>query len=213
VPLAPHMQARQAVNLPGLFIQRPDRPDPAMNPRLATSALALLIALSGSVRAQADTPQARAQVAQELVQAMDSLMGPERMRSTLQASIRAPMEAQLRQASHLTVQQRDRAVTVLSEAMSAETSALLADVMPSLYAAMREIYVERFTLAELRELRQFYDSSAGRKSLTVMQDDMPRLMQPMVQMMQGRAPQLRQRIEAAVRQLQSESIELQAPKR
>lgn len=173
----------------------------------------MLIALSGSVRAQADTPQARAQVAQELVQAMDSLMGPERMRSTLQASIRAPMEAQLRQASHLTVQQRDRAVTVLSEAMSAETSALLADVMPSLYAAMREIYVERFTLAELRELRQFYDSSAGRKSLTVMQDDMPRLMQPMVQMMQGRAPQLRQRIEAAVRQLQSEGIELQAPKR
>lgn len=184
-----------------------------MTSRLATLTIALLIATGGNALAQADTPQARAQVAQELVQAMDSLMGPERMKATLQSAIRAPMEAQLKQASHLTLQQRDRAVAVLADAMGAETSSLLADVMPSLYAAMREIYVERFTLAELRELRQFYESSAGRKSLTVMQEDMPRLMQPMMQMMQGRTPQLRQRIEAAVRQLQSEGIELQPPSR
>ncbi|MFN7484316.1 MAG: hypothetical protein ACK5T3_16990 [Betaproteobacteria bacterium] len=47
--------------------------------------------------------------------------------------------------------------------------------------------------------------------MTVMQDDMPRLMAPMMQGMQARAPMIKERLDAASQQLKNEGINLQQP--
>jgi hypothetical protein len=82
-----------------------------------------------------------------------------------------------------------------------------------MYSAMTEVYATRFTLAEIRELQRFYTSETGQKSVTVMQDDLPRMMQPMMQTIQAQMPRLQQRIEAAMQQLRNEGIVLQDPQK
>ncbi len=182
--------------------------------RLTTWYAATLLALCLHTVVQAqvpETPQQRRAAAQALVKTMDDLMGSQRMVGAMRAAMQAPLEQQLRAASHLSLQQRDRAVAVLSDAMGSTLGEWVQDMMPSLYATMTDIYVERFTLAEIQELRRFYDSSAGRKSVTVMQEDMPRLMAPMMQNMQSRAPQLKERMDAAAQRLEQEGIRLKPP--
>lgn len=173
-------------------------------------ALALTLAAPPAA-AQGDTPEARRAEALALVQAMDSLMGPERMLSAMKTAMQAPLQQQLNSAAHLTPAQRERAASVLVGEMSSTLSELMKDVMPATYAAMADAYVARFSLAEIQDVRRFYESSAGRKSVTVMVDDMPRLTQPMMDGLQHQMPRLQQRIEAAVAQLRREGIQLQPP--
>ena len=177
-----------------------------------TASVVLAFSLCAGVQAQTpETAQQRREAAQALVKSIDSLMGPERMVGAMRGAMQAPLEQQLRAASHLTLQQRDRAVAVLSETLGVTMGEWVKDMMPGMYATMTDIYVERFTLAELQELQRFYEGSAGRKSVTVMQEDMPRLMAPMMQSMQTRAPQLKERMEAAAARLAQEGINLKPP--
>jgi len=163
--------------------------------------------------AQADTPEARHEAATALVKSMDKLMGPERMVGTLRGAMQAPMMQSIRANSRLTPAQQERAGQVMVDTMVDATTELMREVMPAMYGAMTQVYATRFTLAEIRELQRFYASEVGQKSVTVMQDDLPRLMQPLMQSMQAQAPRLQQRIEAAVQKLREEGIELQAPQK
>jgi len=165
--------------------------------------------LAGAAQAQPETPQDRRAAAQALVRSLDSLMGPERMLASMRGAFQAPLEQQLKSASHLTLQQRDRAASVLGDTMARTLGEWMKEMMPGMYATMTDIYVERFTLAEIVEIQRFYDSNAGRKSATVMQDDMPRLMVPMMQTMQARAPLIKERMDAAVQKLKEEGIVVQ----
>jgi hypothetical protein len=84
-------------------------------------------------------------------------------------------------------------------------------LMPEVNAAMTRLYVERFTLAEIQAVRSFYDSPAGRKSMAVVAQDLPQLMQPLMQGLQAEAPKMQSRIEQAVQRLAAEGIALQPP--
>ncbi len=175
----------------------------------AAAALVLGLAFSGISHAQADTPEARRVAAQALVQSMDQLMGPERMMATMRGAMEAPLLQQIRTNTQLSISQQDRAVQVLLGEMTEGLGELMKEIMPGMYRAMAQVYVERFSLAEIEDVRRFYDSSAGRKSVTVLAEDMPRLMQPMMQSLQSQMPRLQRRIEAAQRQLRQEGIVLQ----
>ncbi len=175
------------------------------------AALTLLLPLPAA--AQADTPEARLAAARKVVALMNELTGPDKMMAMMGKAMQAPLEQQLRSASHLTMAQRDRAAQVLSTALTEGMGEVMTRLMPDVYAAMTRVYVERFTLAEIEDVRRFYDSPAGRKSMIVVADDLPQLMQPMVQGMQAEAPKLQARIEAAIRVLANEGISLQPPAR
>jgi hypothetical protein len=184
--------------------------------RRLPAALLVVVACAASVPVTAwaqvvDTPQQRRAAAQALVKSLDSLMGAERMVQTMRSAMQAPMEQQLRSASHLTFQQRDRALAVLSEAMASTMVEWAQEMLPSTYAAMTEIYIERFSLPEIEELQRFYTSAAGRKSMTVMQEDMPRMMAPMMQNLQARGHLIKQRMDAAVESLAKEGIQVKPP--
>lgn len=171
-------------------------------------AAGLLFVLAGAAQAQADTPEARRTAAKALVQVMDELTGPERMIGTMRAAMEGPLVQQIRTNTQLSAAQQQRATEVMLSAMTESFTELMREVMPGMYQAMTEIYVERFSLAEIEAVRGFYLSPAGRKSVTVLAEDMPRLMQPMMQNLQSQTPRLQQRVEAAQRQLGQEGIVL-----
>lgn len=191
-------------------------PKPHNTPVLFRTAAILFtsfVLLAAPAQAQPETPGERRIAAQALVRSLDSLMGPERMLVSMRGAFQATLDQQLKSASHLTLQQRDRAAAVLGDSMAGTMGEWMKELMPSMYATMTDIYVERFTLAEIAEIQRFYDSSAGRKSATVMQEDMPRLMAPMMQTLQARAPHIKQRMDAATQKLKDEGIVLQPDKR
>jgi hypothetical protein len=76
---------------------------------------------------------------------------------------------------------------------------------------MTRLYVERFTLAEIEAVRSFYESSAGRKSMAVVAQDLPQLMQPMMLAIQAEAPKLQGRVMQALERLAAEGIQVQPP--
>ena len=180
-----------------------------LHPLVLASALTLLAGLP--LAALADDTEARLATAREVVALMNEYTGPEKMVGVMKGAMRAPMEQQLRSASHLSMAQRDRAAEVLSGAMSDSLAEIKGRLMPEMNAAMTRLYVERFTLDELRAVRDFYASPAGRKSMTVVVQDLPQLMQPMMQGLQAETPKLQARVQQAVRQLAEEGIALEPP--
>jgi len=173
------------------------------------SALALLAALPA--HAQPDDTEQRLAAAREVVALMNEHTGPEKMMGAMKASMRAPLEQQLRSATHLTMAQRDRAADVMTAALSEGLGEVMARLMPEVNAAMTRVYVERFTLAEIRAVQAFYDSPAGRKSMAVVAQDLPQLMQPLMQGLQAEAPRMQARVEAAIQRLADEGIALRPP--
>lgn len=181
--------------------------------RLIVPALLTLSLLIGpSARAQTDTEPARREVARALIKAMDELTGPERSIKATSGAMRQGLQQQMAADLRLSPAQRQRAVDVMSEELTAAVTEMMREVMPTVYAGMEMLYVQRFSLAELQELLRFYTSSLGRKSVNVMLDDMPQLMQPMMNSMQAQAPQLQKRMEAVTERLRAEGIELKPAK-
>ena len=184
-----------------------------MTALIRAAAALLTLAFAGPALAQTDTPDSRRTAAQALVKSMDALAGPDRVLATMRAGMQAPIMHSIRSQPNLTEAQQKRAAEVMVGTLADAMGELMKELMPATYAAMTEIYVDRFTLAEIQAVQAFYDSPAGRKSVTVMMEDMPRMMQPIMQAMQSRTQQLQQRIQAAVQQLKSEGIDLEPPRR
>lgn len=181
-----------------------------MHPVLIALLLAMALLAGRPAQAQADTPQARRAVAQALIKAMDELTGPERSVKASSAAMRQGIQQQLAAEQHLTPAQRQRAVDVMSQEMTAAMTEMMREVMTTMYTAMEDVYVQNFSIGELQEVHRFYTSTLGRKSMNVMMEDLPRLMQPLMARMQAQAPKLQQRLEAAAESLRAEGIELKA---
>jgi hypothetical protein len=174
--------------------------------------LTLSLLTSPDANAQTDSEQARREVAKSLIKAMDELTGPERSIKATSGAMRQGLQQQLAADQRLTPAQQQRAVDVMSEELTHAVTEMMREVMPTVYAGMETVYVQRFSLAELQELQRFYTGSLGRKSVNVMMDDMPRLMQPMMNTLQAQAPRLQQRMEAVTERLRAEGIDLKPAK-
>ncbi len=179
---------------------------------LAVVTLCGLLAASLPAWAQADSPEARRSVAKALIKAVDELSGPERTMKVVSTSIYQALQQQIGANERLTSAQKERAAQVMSQEATAAVGELVREAVPAMYAAMEDLYVERFSLLELQEVQRFYSSIAGRKSMSVMMDDMPRMMQPMMKTMRDRSPQVQQRLEAAVQRLRAEGIDFEQVK-
>jgi hypothetical protein len=174
----------------------------------AIASMGMALLATEAAQAQSDTPEARRTLARELVKTMDELSGPERSMKAVGASIRQALQQQIAAESRLTPAQQQRAAEVLSQEASAAVADMLRSIMPTMYAAIEDLYVQRFSLAELQEVQRFYTSTPGRKSVVVIMEDLPQLMQPMMQRIQNEAPAMQGRLEAAAQRLREEGIEL-----
>lgn len=162
-----------------------------------------------------DTPAARRAAAASLVEMVNQQVGADKMIGNMQQLLQAQMLQLVQRNERLTPAQQERAAEVLSREMSTVMSETMTGIMPGVNTAMIDLYVERFTVAEITELQRFYESPLGMKAFAVM-DDLPRLMQPMMQSLQDMQPVLTRRLEAAVERLRLEGIDLapagQAPR-
>lgn len=184
---------------------------PHLPARHQTLAFILALAFAGPAAAQADDTEARLAAARQVVALTNEYAGPDRVIAAMKAGMQQPLEQRLRSATHLTMAQRERAVEVLTSALSDGLGEMMAKLLPELNAAMTRVYVERFTLAEIEAVRRFYDSPAGRKSMEVMAQDMPQLMQPIMQGLHAEMPKIHARAEAALQRLAAEGIVMQPP--
>lgn len=182
-----------------------------MHPILISLLLVLALLAGRPAQAQVDTLEGRRGVAKALIKAMDELTGPERTIKATGGAMRQGLQQQLAAEKRLTPAQQERAVTVMSEEMTTALTEMLREVMPAMYTAMEDVYVQNFSLGELQELQRFYTSALGRKSVNVMMEDLPRLMQPMMGSLQAQAPKLQQRLEATAERLRAEGIDLKTP--
>ncbi len=171
-------------------------------------ALTLIVA-AASAQAQADSPEARREAARALSQLMLEMSSPEKMLAGMIAAIKGPMEQQVRQDARLSAAQQSRVLEVLLGEMELFQRETMRETLPQMLEAMSGVYADRFTLAEIADLRRFYVSDLGRKSMSVFIDDMPRMMQPVMSTMTQRMPFMQQRMAAAVKRLRDEGIPLQ----
>jgi hypothetical protein len=95
--------------------------------------------------AAADDTERRLAAARQVVALMNEHNGPEQMMGAMKAAMRAPLEQQLRSATHLTMAQRDRAANVMSAALTEGLGEVMGRVMPEMNAAMT-----RFTSSDSR---------------------------------------------------------------
>lgn len=180
--------------------------------KLRTLSLSLLLALSLGAQAQtADSPEARKSAAEALIRSVDDLMGPERMLQGMRGAMQAPLLEGLRNHPRLSEAQKQRAAQVMGDEMGAAMGEMMTAFKPGLYAAMTQLYTERFSVAEIEELQRFYASPVVRKSTTLSMEEMPRLMQPLMAGMRDWAPKLQARMEAARATLRAEGIDLTPP--
>lgn len=174
-------------------------------------AFSLALAFAAPAAAQPDDTEARLAAARQVVALTNEYAGPDRMMAAMKAGMQQPLEQRLRSATHLTMAQRERAVEVLTGALSEGLGEMMARLIPEMNAGMTRIYAERFTLAEIEAVRRFYESPAGRKSMEVMAQDLPQLMRPVMQGMQAEMPKIQARTEAALQRLAAEGIVMQPP--
>lgn len=182
----------------------------------AVAALLLSLPLLATLPAHAqtapdDSPESRRAAAAALVKTLDEISGPERMLKGMNEAMRAPLLQGLQQNAQLTPAQRERAAQRLGDAMSETLVEHMRTVMPSLYQSMADLYAERFTRAEIEQLQAVYASPLVRKATLLGAEEMPRLMQPIMQSMQQLAPVIQQRMQTVVNELKQEGIDLSPP--
>lgn len=188
----------------------PAMPRPCSSPVLCGLVAAGLLWTTPAAAAD-DTPAARRAAAEALVATVNQQMGVDKMMGNMQEMMQGQMLQLVQRNERLTPAQQERAAQVLGREMSAAMSETMASIMPAVNAATIDLYVERFTLAELADLQRFYTSPLGTKAFAIM-DDLPKLMQPMLQALQDAQPVIAQRIEAAVERLRLEGIDLSPPR-
>jgi hypothetical protein len=174
--------------------------------------LALATALCAStVVAQpaADTTEARMAAAEQLVRTLDDILGPEKLMQSMRNAMQAPLADGLRNHPSLSEAQKRRAAQVLGDELGAVMGDMMSAVKPSLHGTMIKIYAERFNLAELQELQTLYANPSLRKATLLSNEELPRLMQPMMVEMQQWQPRILARVNAAVTRLKAEGIDLQ----
>jgi hypothetical protein len=181
--------------------------------RVAAALTTVLLLATGVAQAQSDTAEARRKAAEQLVRTVDQLSGPERMMGNVKGMMQGSLLQNVRNSSHLSAAQQERAADLMATEMTAAIGDLMKEMLPAVYAAMVDVYVQRFSLAEINALQRFYDSSAGRKATTVMIEDMPRLMQPMMQSLQAQGPRIEERMKGVIERLRAEGIDLKPPPR
>lgn len=164
-------------------------------------AAAALLAGLLIVPAAAAVPDAQAQaVAEKLVQIQFDIMQPARLAQQMAQGMSARIEQTVRQQQPgKDDAYYQRAAQIVVHESDAANQELIAENLPALRASLIAMLTTRFTLDELNDMYRYQSSPTGRKAMQVTAEEMPRLMQPFMQKIMQSAPQVAQRVEAALK--------------
>jgi hypothetical protein len=139
-------------------------------------------------------------VAEKLMALQMEVMRPADMAQRMGEQMKSQVVAALRQQQPGREEAYyDRAAEIVARESNAASQQMLKEALPALQQDMIDMLTGRFTLDELNEMYRYQSSPTGRKAMAVVAQEMPRLMQPLMQRMMQGAPQLGERIGAALK--------------
>jgi hypothetical protein len=170
----------------------------------------LTLWITTSASAQVSDHEQKRLLAKEILEAQGSVSQMQKLGTQMGSIMNQQFATMIRQnAPHLTVAQQQRASEVMSSVVSKELSSYITGMMPPLLSSMENLYVNRFSLEELREVHRFATSPVAKKNMQVVIDDLPALMAPIMNEAAMMGQKIAPKIAQAFRELEKEGISLQ----
>jgi hypothetical protein len=155
---------------------------------------------------QLDTAQ-KQKLAKELIEATGSLDEIKKVSSQMSGLIRQQVVADLqRRLPQLTNQQVARISEVMSKAISDEMNLAMIEMVPVMMQSLEGVYVSKFTLDELTEIHRFHLSPAGRKSQSIVINELPQLLAPAMTQISNVGQRMAPRMQVVLQQLVDEGV-------
>lgn len=174
--------------------------------------VALLCFSAAAVQAQdADATQKRKLIAEIFAVQMDGF-SEKKLIEQLAPILRRQFETSLASSTtHLIAQQRTRVTDVFVKVMREDLTGYLDTAMPNMITAIESMYLKRFSKVELFELHRFITSDLGKKQAKVTLEDLPQLMEPIMQASAQMGQRMGPKLAAEFLKLESEGIRLKQP--
>ena len=173
---------------------------------------ALFFAFAGPALAQdADAAQKRKLIAEIFAVQMDGF-SEKKLLEQLEPLLRKQFETAIAPSTaNLTSQQRSRVTDVFVKLMREELDGYLRTAMPNMIAGFENMYLTKLSSNELVELHKFLTSDLGKKQAKMTLEELPRLMEPVMQASAQMGQRIGPKMAAEFLKLESEGIRLKQP--
>jgi ribosomal protein S13 len=160
-----------------------------------------------SVWAQQSDVAQKQKLAKELIEVTGSLDEIKKVGSQMSGVIRQQIVTDLqRRLPQLTNQQVTRISEVMSKVVTDEMNVAMMEMVPAMMQSLEAVYVSKFTLEELTEIHRFHLSPAGRKSQSMVMNELPQLLAPVMTQISSVGQRIAPRMQSAMQQLFDEGI-------
>ncbi|MFM7331723.1 MAG: DUF2059 domain-containing protein [Brachymonas sp.] len=166
----------------------------------------LCVAYTTAWAQQSETAQ-KQKLAKELIEVTGSIDEVKKLSNQMSGMIRQQLVADLqKRMPQLTSQQINRIGEVMTKVIGDEMNLALGEMLPVMMQSIEGLYVSKFSLEELTEIHRFHLSPAGRKSQTMMINELPQLLTPAMAQMSNIGPRMAPRLQVAFQQLVDEGV-------
>jgi hypothetical protein len=169
-----------------------------------------LIAVHVTVFSQTDATTESRQLAREII-SLQNISGslPNFFRQVEISTRQQMTDAIKRDNSNLTIAQLDRVAQLYGAAVTQGIEAWMKNTLPKIEEAVTDLYIRRFSLQELQQLKDFHSSDVGKKSFSVSLEEIPALMAPLMKDAGAFGGSMGARFAEINMQLEKEGIKLQ----
>ncbi len=169
-----------------------------------------LINVHFSIFAQTEALLENRQIAREIVISQEANARLPNFFRQIGTTMRQQMTDTIKRDNpNLTAAQLSRVSQLYGDAAAQGIEAWMKDSLPKIQDATIDLYVRRFSLQELQQLKIFHTSDLGKKSLSVTMEEIPELMAPLVKDAGQFGGAMGKRFVEIYMQLESEGIVLQ----
>jgi hypothetical protein len=161
--------------------------------------------IQGTAIAQTSETAQKQKMARELMEVMGSTDELKKITSQMSTVIRQQLMTDLqRRAPQLNTVQLNRASDVMSKVISDEINISMSEMLPAMMQSFENLYATKFSLEELTELHRFMLSPIGRKNQSMVINELPQVMTPVMTQISNIAPRMAPKLQAAMKQLVDE---------
>ena len=141
----------------------------------------------------------RRELGAAVVKANQQGLDPAKLLTAITDPIKPMLETNLKRTNpNQTEAYYTKASEVITRELHAHMEAVISEVFPFMTEGLSNLYADRFTASELKELIKIYENPLVRRGLAIAIEDMPKLIAPHMQAIQHRAQMLVPRINQAL---------------
>jgi hypothetical protein len=169
--------------------------------------LVVLCLAHATAWAQQSETSHKQKLAKELIEVTGSIDEIKKVSGQMSGMIRQQLVTDFqKRMPQLTTQQVNRISDVMAKVIGDEMNLALGEMIPVMMQSIEGLYVSKFSLEELTEIHRFHLSPAGRKSQSMMINELPQLLAPMMGQMSNIGQRMAPRLQIAFQQLVDEGV-------